>query len=174
MKKLVFGGVLSIVLVLFSCQSKKESTEKDESGQQIALITDYNDLFAKFTKDDDKLYVVNYWATWCKPCIEELPEFMEVNRELENENDFEMILVSLDKASALETDVKAFIKKNNISTDVYLLSDNKRQMEWIPLVNERWSGAIPATALYKNGKQLSFTEGTLTKEQLKELINKNL
>ena len=174
MKKLVFGGVLSLVLVLFSCQSKKESTETDETGQQIALITDYNDLFAKFTKNDEKLYVINYWATWCKPCIEELPEFMEVNNELKDNTNFKMILVSLDKYSALETDLKSFIEKKNMPSDVYLMSDNNRQMEWIPLVNERWSGAIPATALYKNGKQLSFSEGTLTKEQLKELIHKHL
>ena len=174
MKNYFFGGLLIFSFVLFSCLSKKEKDTLKDVKQQITLITDYNDLFSKFTKDDDKLYVVNYWATWCKPCIEELPGFMEVNNELKDNTNFKMILVSLDKATASETEVKDFIEKNNISTDVYLLSDNKRQMQWIPLVNERWSGAIPSTALYKNGKQVAFTEGTLTKEELKELINKNL
>lgn len=167
---------LSILLmfVVFACQSKKETDEAIASNEQLTLITDYNNLFAKFTQNDDKLYVVNYWATWCKPCVEELPDFMEVNNELKDNTNFKMILVSLDKASALETNVQDFIEDNNISTDVYLLSDNKRQMQWIPMVNERWSGAIPSTAFYKNGEQVAFVEGQLNKEQLKEIIQQHL
>lgn len=167
---------LSILLmfVVSACQSKKETDEAIASNEQLTLITDYNNLFAKFTQNDDKLYVVNYWATWCKPCVEELPDFMEVNNELKDNTNFKMILVSLDKASALETNVQDFIEDNNISTDVYLLSDNKRQMQWIPMVNERWSGAIPSTAFYKNGEQVAFVEGQLNKEQLKEIIQQHL
>lgn len=172
MKKIALSVLL--MFVVFACQSKKETDEAIVSNEQLALITDYNDLFAKFTQNDDKLYVVNYWATWCKPCVEELPDFMEVNNELKDNTHFKMILVSLDKASALETDVQDFIKKNNISTDVYLLSDNKRQMQWIPKVNERWSGAIPSTAFYKNGEQVAFVEGQLNKQQLKEIIQQHL
>lgn len=162
------------MFVVFACQSKKETDEAIASNEQLTLITDYNNLFAKFTQNDDKLYVVNYWATWCKPCVEELPDFMEVNNELKDNTNFKMILVSLDKASALETNVQDFIEDNNISTDVYLLSDNKRQMQWIPMVNERWSGAIPSTAFYKNGEQVAFVEGQLNKEQLKEIIQQHL
>ena len=172
MKKIALSVLL--MFVVFACQSKKNTDEAIVSNEQLTLITDYNDLFAKFTQNDDKLYVVNYWATWCKPCVEELPDFMEVNNELKDHTHFKMILVSLDKASALETDVQSFIKKNNISTDVYLLSDNKRQMQWIPKVNERWSGAIPSTAFYKNGEQVAFVEGQLNKEQLKEIIHQHL
>src|SRR5690554_1800763 len=173
MRKILFNGSL-MLLFLTACQSKSESKAEQIDNQQLTLITDYNDLFSKFTQKDDKLYVINYWATWCKPCVEELPEFMEVNKELEVNPNFKMILVSLDKASALDTTVKDFIEKNNIPTDVYLLSDNKRQMQWIPLVNERWSGAIPSTAIYKNGEQLEFTEGQLNKSELKSLIEKHL
>ncbi|HLW63515.1 MAG TPA: thioredoxin domain-containing protein [Flavobacterium sp.] len=172
MRKIALSILL--IFVVFACQSKKETDEAIVSNEQLTLITDYNDLFAKFTKNDDKLYVINYWATWCKPCVEELPDFMEVNNELKDNAHFKMILVSLDKASALETDVQNFIKDNNISTDVYLLSDNKRQMQWIPKVNERWSGAIPSTAFYKNGEQVAFVEGQLNKQQLKEIIHQHL
>ena len=172
MKKIALSVLL--MFVVFACQSKKETDEAIVSNEQLTLITDYNDLFAKFTQNDDKLYVVNYWATWCKPCVEELPDFMEVNNELKDNRHFKMILVSLDKASALETDVQDFIEDNNISTDVYLLSDNKRQMQWIPRVNERWSGAIPSTAFYKNGEQVAFVEGQLNKQQLTEIIQQHL
>lgn len=174
MKKFLYGGMISLSLLLFACQSKKEPLVEQTENQKLTLITDYNELFSKFTQEDEKLYVVNYWATWCKPCVEELPEFMEVNKELKENPNFKMILVSLDKASALDTTVKKFVENNNISTDVYLLSDNKRQLQWIPMVNESWSGAIPSTAFYKNGKQVAFVEGQLNKEQLKEIIQQHL
>jgi|SRR5690606_36997083 len=174
MKKYLVGFVIAAALV--SCNNKKDSdgTNTEKAHEQVSVITDYNQLFDKFTQNNELLYVVNYWATWCTPCVEELPHFMEVNQEFSDHPHFEMILVSLDKADALETEVKPFVSQNHISTDVYILSDNKQMTEWIPLVNERWSGAIPATALYKNGKQVAFTEGTLTKEELKDLINKHL
>ena len=168
---------LSVGSLFISCNDVKSIGTKETTsdfGQTIAVSTDYNELFSLFTKDDNTLYVVNYWATWCKPCVEELPHFMEVNQEFSSHENFKMILVSLDKADELESDVQPFVQKNNITTDVYILSDNKRMTQWIPLVNEKWSGAIPATALYKNGQQVAFTEGQLTKEELKALINKHI
>lgn len=166
MKKIIAS--LFLISCLFACKEKKAS-----KPQEIALITDYNEVISKFTANDDKLYVVNFWATWCKPCVEELPDFMEVNNEMQNNDAFEMILVSLDKAADFETKVKPFITKNNITTNVYLLSDNKRMNEWISLLNPHWSGAIPATFIYKNGKQLAFKEGQLSKSELKTIIKKN-
>lgn len=168
---LAFGSLF------ISCNDVKSIGTKEttsDSEQIIAVTTDYNELFSLFTKEDNTLYVVNYWATWCTPCVEELPHFMEVNQEFSLRENFKMILVSLDKADELESDVQPFVQKNNITTDVYILSDNKRMTQWIPLVNEKWSGAIPATALYKNGQQVAFTEGQLTKEELKALINKHI
>lgn len=172
MKKTI--ATLIVSLVLFSCNKKNENITEESTLEQLTLITDYTQLFSKFKQQDNRLYVVNYWATWCKPCIEELPEFMSVNEEMKGNDNFEMILVSLDKADEINTEVKPFIENNNITTDVYLLSDNKRMTQWIPLVNEYWSGAIPATALYKNGEQVAFKEGQLTKDELKAIINKHL
>ena len=61
-----------------------------------------------------------------------------------------------------------------IKPDVLLLDDAKRMNEWIPAINNQWSGSIPATALYKNGKQLEFHEGKLTKPELEKLIKKHI
>jgi len=160
------------MFVVFACQSKKETDEAIISNEQLSLITDYNDLFAKFTPNDDKLYVVNFWATWCKPCVEELPDFMKLNKEFSNDEHFKMVLVSLDKATDVDTKVKDFISHNNITPIVYVLADNKRMNEWIPKVSKHWSGGIPATAIYKNGEQLFFKEGKISYNKLKPTINK--
>lgn len=167
MKK--FIGICTLLLTVISCDKKAENAV--EKPQVIDLSTDYNSVFNEFTKENDTLYVVNFWATWCQPCVEELPDFMKVNSEFKSEK-FKMILVSLDKASDFETKVKNYIKTNNITPDVYVLSDNKRMNEWIPKINKNWSGAIPATAIYKNGKQVFFTEGQISYNDLVNTINK--
>lgn len=167
MKK--FIGFCLFALIVTSCSKKAEITA--EKPQVIALSNDYNSVFNEFIKQNDTLYVVNFWATWCQPCVEELPDFMKINKEFKDTN-FKMILVSLDKESDFETKVKDFLKTNTILPDVYVLADNKRMNEWIPKISKHWSGAIPATAIYKNGKQVYFTEGKITYNDLKSTINK--
>jgi len=140
-----------------------------------------NDVFRKvikyeeyeniINKKDDVLYVVNFWATWCGPCVRELPDFMEVNRKLAGRTDLKMILISLDNKSNLSSEVLPFLKENIITADVYLLDDVKRMNYWMPKVDRSWSGSIPATVLYKNGKKLQFVEQQLHKDELLSTIN---
>lgn len=158
--------LLLITLSLTSC--------KVEHKAPVLDAVNYDQLNNIMLKNDDVLYVVNFWATWCKPCMEELPHFLEVNDENASNKNFKMILVSLDKSDNLRHGVQAVVNSMDIKTDVYLLDDAKRMNEWIPAINENWSGSIPATAFYKNGKQLDFHEGQLSKSELQELIKNNL
>lgn len=154
-------------LLMIGCQSPKplEPTVK---------MVNYEALEKVINQQDDQLYVVNFWATWCKPCIEELPDFMAINEKYKDQKNFKMILVSLDRAKDFETVMKPFLKQHQITTDVYLLDDNKRMNTWIPAFDSKWSGAIPATFLYKNGKKLVFKEQSLSKDELEQLIKTHL
>jgi len=145
-----------------------------QSNKQLQRTVNFAQLQAVLQQNDNKLYVVNFWATWCRPCVKELPGFMEVNKTYRDNPHFKMLLVSLDMASEMDTRVKSFLLKNNIDTDVYLLDDNKRMNEWIPAIDKKWSGAIPATVLYRNGQKLEFKEGELSKEELVKMINNYL
>ncbi len=167
MKKIIIG---CCVLMASACSQTTKKTMPQT--QQIALSTDYKKVFEKFETSNDTLYVVNFWATWCQPCVEELPDFMKINEAYKTSKKFKMILVSLDRSADFETKVKDYINKNNIKPDMYVLSDNKRMNEWIPAINKSWSGAIPATAIYRNSQQLFFTEGKVSYEDLKHTINK--
>lgn len=142
--------------------------------QSVLKAVNYDELKSVIQKEDGKLYVVNFWATWCKPCIEELPAFMAVNEIFKDEPNFKMILVSMDSKTQLNTKVKKFIEKNNIDADVYLLDDLKRMNEWIPAIDPNWKGVIPATVLYKNGKKVFFKELQMTQYELEDLVNDNL
>ncbi|MDO9153540.1 MAG: TlpA disulfide reductase family protein [Paludibacter sp.] len=155
-----------ITYLFFTACSAKPATE--------LRVLQYEELKSIIEQNDDVLYIVNFWATWCSPCVEELPDFMEVNAEFDKNPKFKMILVSLDNIKELESEVKPFIAKHKIGTNVYLLDDNKRMNEWIRAFHTDWSGSIPATAIYKNGKKLYFVEDKLNKTELKQLINKYL
>jgi len=134
----------------------------------------YDQLLSIVKQNDDKLYVVNFWATWCRPCMEELPHFLEVDAEYRTNKKYEMILVSLDMSSNLHEGVAKVVKTMHIQPDVLLLDDAKRMNDWIPMIDTDWDGAIPVTAFYKNGKQLYFHEGQLSKSELEQLIKKHI
>jgi len=99
----------------------------------------------------DTVYVVNFWATWCKPCIEELPAFDSL-LVLQNSKPVKIILVSLDFKEDLETKVKPFLLKRNIQAECVLL-DEVNGNDFINKISPNWSGAIPATLFKKEAKK---------------------
>ncbi len=160
---------LVTVLLLVLTVSCKNGESKEPFTLE-GVVEDYHLLIEAVNQQDNKVYVVNFWATWCVPCVKELPDFVRVYNENKGRSDFEMVLVSLDRSSDYETKVKPFIEEHQLTPPVVLLADVKRMNEWIPSIHKSWSGAIPATAIYKNGKQIYFHEGVLSYEELKTLI----
>ena len=116
-----------------------------------------------FQKKNDSIYVINFWATWCKPCVKELPAFEKLAQDYSDKN-VKILLVSLDFSDKIESQVVPFIKKNNIQSEVVLLDDADAN-SWIPKVSSDWSGAIPATVIY-NKNTRTFYERSFTFEEL--------
>ena len=114
--------------------------------------------------------VINFWATWCKPCIEELPYFEAVGEDPAF-REVEIYLVSLDFISDLESKVVPFISKRDINSPVLLL-DNTDYNSWINKVDPSWSGAIPATLMVNGvtGKKV-FYEQQFQKGELEENLS---
>jgi thiol-disulfide isomerase/thioredoxin len=113
--------------------------------------------------------IINFWATFCKPCIEEMPYFQELSKKYEA-NGVNLILVSLDMADAYPEKINTFIKKYKISAPVVFLDETNADI-FCPRVDESWSGAIPAS-LFINNKTgyRNFIEEQLTKEELEKEI----
>ncbi|MDX5346128.1 MAG: TlpA family protein disulfide reductase [Hymenobacteraceae bacterium] len=117
----------------------------------------------------DTLYVVNFWATWCKPCVQELPHFELINTKYQQQP-VKVLLVSLDFVQDLDKRVKPFVQKRNLKSKVLLL-DETDYNSWINKVEPSWSGAIPATLIFNNArKQRTFIERELSQQELEELI----
>ncbi|MCB9034896.1 MAG: TlpA family protein disulfide reductase [Chitinophagales bacterium] len=156
-----------LTITLVSCKTK---TTKVVPIQQIV---DFNGYQSYVENTKDTLLLVNFWATWCKPCVEELPYFIKASQTYSSKK-FKTVFVSLDRAADFETKVIPFTTEKNMQTDLLLLNDVKNMNTWIRAINEHWTGAIPATILYKNGKQIYFHEGQLKEDELNQLINKYL
>ena len=90
------------------------------ANAQTVEVVKFNQLEDYFNKKNDTLYVINFWATWCKPCVEELPSFEKVNAEYRNQK-IKVILISMDFKSKLNDRVVPFVKRNKIASKVLLL-----------------------------------------------------
>ena len=132
-------------------------------------VVGLDDLESRFEQGGDTVFVVNFWATWCKPCIEELPAFHKYERSVKDQS-IKVLLVSLDDPEELSDVVEPFLKRKGIRPECVLL-DEPKPHEWIDRVDETWSGAIPATWLIDatSGRR-QFFERDFTFDELESTV----
>lgn len=172
---------LFLVIFLFGCVSKEKKGQASALADGIAEVSkttntvenlpiyDFDGLEPMLYRTDDKTYVINFWATWCAPCVKELPYFEKINAEQKN-NNVEVILVSLDMPKMWESHLIPFINEKGLESQVVVL-DDPDQNTWIPKVDKNWSGAIPATIIYNKDKR-SFYEQSFTYDELNDHLHK--
>lgn len=163
-----YTSIIIILSFLISCkpETKKEVIDNLPSKVTVASFKEFEQIL---NSADDKTYVINFWATWCAPCIKELPYFEEITNKYPTEK-VEVILVSLDFPDKLESKLIPFINKKKLVSKVILL-DAPNENEWIPKINESWSGAIPATIIFNKNKR-SFYEQSFTRDELLKELEK--
>jgi thiol-disulfide isomerase/thioredoxin len=154
MKKLILVGFVLLSTSAFS---------------QKAKIIRLNDLEKIIESKSEKILIINFWATWCGPCIKELPLFEKLNQE--NRPDVKVTLVSMDLDLDPNPDkVYRFLSRKNLQSEVLLLNEQNPN-EWINRIEKQWSGALPATIVInqKTG-QRKFVEKELHEGDLERLI----
>ena len=136
---------------------------------QTVDIVKFDKVHDLLNSKKSEITVVNFWATWCAPCIKEMPYFEALNKEFEGE--VNVYLISLDFADEIEK-VNKFVAKKGLKSNLLLLDDIDYN-SWIDRVEPSWSGAIPATLiLNKTTNERVFFGGEITKEELYESVNK--
>lgn len=118
---------------------------------------------------NDTLYVINFWATWCKPCVEELPYFQQLAKNYEGKK-LKVILVTTDMRKDIGTRVNDFVKAKGITMQVVYINEVNAD-KWINNVSAEWTGAIPATWFLKGSDKFEkFHEGEFTYTELEAVI----
>lgn len=150
-----------LIILITACKNQKDN----QAHSKEIISVDYSELEPFLNQKSDTTYVVNFWATWCKPCVAELPFFEMLGREYTSDK-IKVLLVSLDMPKQLETRLKPFVQENHLESQVILLND-PNQNNWIPKIDPHWDGAIPATLMYNKDKRMfyakSFTYSELEK-----------
>lgn len=143
-----FSRLLIPLLCLLACSAAK--------AQEFAVYDSLPQLTSRFHEAGEATLVVNFWATWCKPCVEELPCFEQLREQYADKN-VQVLLVSLDFKSQLEKKFIPFLKAQRLKSEVVLFADQDANT-WIPSIYEEWDGAIPVTLIVK-GRQRAFNLG---------------
>ena len=129
-----------------------------------------DELMARIRNSSDTTYVINFWATWCSPCVKELPDFEKLNENYKDKK-VKVLLVSIDFASDYESKLLPFVEKKKLRSEVMLLDESKPN-DFIDKINRRWSRSIPATMIVNGQEKYSdFFEREITYEFLETKVN---
>ncbi len=157
----------------WSCSQQSESAQAETSAPAKTVaaeipVKDFAGLAHLFHMDTDTTYIINFWATWCKPCVAELPYFEELGAAYANDP-VKLILISLDFPQQIEKKLIPFIKKNKVQSEVWVLDDPDANT-WIDKVSPQWSGAIPATLVYNRDTRAFWEQSFETYEELNTIV----
>lgn len=140
------------------------------NAQEIITFKKYEDLEKYLTENKSQPLVVNFWATWCGPCIKELPYFEQLHQQNKL---VKVITVSLDFEKDFDTKLKAFLKKKQYTFITTFLAA-KDYNNWISKVNPDWSGSIPATLIINKENSVFVEQDFSSFEELNNHVNKSI
>ena len=140
---------------------------------QRVTVVKFPELQKRLSQPTDTTYIVNFWATWCAPCVKELPSFEQVRTAYARKK-VKVLLISLDYASQVDRKVRPFVQQRGLKAEVLVLNEPDPN-EWLEKVDAKWSGALPFTLIFNNKtKQRATFERELTKAELTAALLKFL
>jgi thiol-disulfide isomerase/thioredoxin len=138
-------------------------------SQKVNAVYKIGDLLKRIDRANDTIYVLNFWATWCVPCVKELPEIDSFALRHRKEK-VKVLLVSLDFKEDIDKKVDPFLKKNKYKAECVLL-DEINGNDFIDKIDKRWTGSIPATFFTFNArKKTAFIEKKIGRKELEEML----
>lgn len=163
MNKLI--QLIFVSILITGCAGEAENIIVDVMDVKPIKANEISELVASYA--GEKAVLVNIWATWCIPCVEEFPHIVDVQNEFRE--DLQVVFISADFPEEIDR-IHGFLKEQKVDWQTYLKDD--RDEPFIDAVWTKWSGAIPATVVYnKDGSNLTFFERSATYEEFRELAS---
>ncbi len=154
--------IISISFLLFICANV--------NGQNVKKVK--IEALASLINSSDHPLVISFWATWCTPCLHEIPWLQDAVKK-QREKKVEYILVSLDFTEAYPKKIADFVKQRNFNATFFWLDETNAD-HFCPKIDEKWSGGIPANLFVNNktnyrkfiGRQLTDRQAKVETELL--------
>jgi thiol-disulfide isomerase/thioredoxin len=174
MKSLSYLLPLAMVLGLANCATPGVPKDYGTAGNAAVktlltpndpnlpypIYASFDEIDGLFNQQDGRTYVINFWATWCRPCLTEMPFFEQLAHETADK-DLQVIMVSLDRPGDVRTKLKDFFKDRPMTLPVVALTDDNFR-GWVRRVDAGWTtGSIPVTLIYQNGLR-KFNRGQIS------------
>lgn len=148
----------------YTIKTNKEWAEKEVTIEKLSP-TGLADLLKN---DTDELLLVNFWATWCGPCIIEYPEFVTIQR-MYAQRDFQFVSISMDAPDQADKALK-FLKGKESALPNNIMDTNDKY-EVIKVVGSDWDGSLPITLLIEPGGKVAYrVPGTIDALALRKAI----
>lgn len=187
MKKLFFSTL--ILTAIFSCKKNetaehlaqenstaekidstttKQTTETSVADMKVVNTTEITNLIAP--KKNDTIYVTNFFATWCGPCMKEIPHFVEKMQQLKGKP-VKFTFVSVDAKDDWNTAVSDFADEYELKKNIVLFDASAISPDFFAKITKTWDGgSIPFTVIKKGNKEVE-TVGMMSKEDLDSKLN---
>ncbi len=160
--KYIIGSFAIVFLLACSNQPSNTNDEPAEEATPVKMEAEqgappfpvymtFEEFEHHIRQENDTTFVVNFWATWCKPCVAELPWFEQLIPAYQNKP-VKVLLVSMDFPKQIKSKLIPFVKERKLEESVVALADMDYNA-WIDKVSTEWDGAIPFTLIYNKEKQ---------------------
>ena len=155
MKRIFFSALFSIFLLNVSSAQNIPSYSADRLMARV--------------NGSDTTYIINFWASWCGPCVAELPQFTTLQHFYANQK-VKVILVSFDFPDSYPDKLTAYVKKKGLVPEVVWFNESNAN-EFIPKIDNHWSGALPGTLIInKRNHFKEFLERPVTAAEIEAMI----
>jgi len=164
-KTKVFGCSIKWASKQKSAQATLEKMNAEEVELTMIDVAGIKDLLEN---KSEKLRLINFWATWCSPCVAEFPELIKINRNYRKRK-FEMITVSLDSPNRNDQVLKFLTKTYASTRNYHFNSDDKYQL--MDIVDKDWPGSLPYTIIVKPGGEILYKKlGVIDPAEVRKII----
>ncbi len=167
--KLTLSIALGVSFLLFGCKAKVETPAKQPEKIQVQEI-DASQLREIILNNGGKHTIVNFWASWCIPCKEEMPALIKLRTQFTDK--LNLILVAIDEKDSIESAIRPILTQSGVDFVTYIKQEGNDE-EFINTINREWSGALPGTFIYDaQGQQLEMLTGGQSYEKFESAIKK--
>ncbi len=170
-KGLGYAGLVLVFVGLVACDQRQPVVSVAtivSPASSPKLYADYAEVAPLFQQENDTTYLVNFWATWCKPCLEELPLLQQLGDQEANKP-LEIVLVSLDTEPGAIKRIPAYLEQKGIDLATIVLTDDGT--EWKRVLDEKWDGSLPTTLIYRNGLRYVYRRPFMSMPDLQAAVS---